>query len=100
MTTATIAEHLWVNGAAAMRDMDSDALETQEWRDAFDSVLEFEGADRAQFILQQVLSQARRRGTSIPYSANTASLNTIPPELQTPHPGNQTIEHRIRSFVR
>jgi pyruvate dehydrogenase E1 component len=100
MTTVTTAGQLWVNGAIATGDLDSDALETQEWRDAFDSVLEFEGADRAQFILDQVLGQARRRGATIPYSANTPYVNTIAPDRQTPHPGDQAIEHRIRSLVR
>ena len=41
---------------------DADPLETQEWRDALDGVLEFEGAERAQFLLEQVLSEAHRKG--------------------------------------
>src|ERR671939_1852770 len=80
--------------------VDSDPLETQEWREALDGVVEFEGPERAQFLLEQVLTEARRKGAPVPYSANTPYLNTIPPEQQEPHPGDRAIEHRIRSLVR
>jgi len=79
---------------------DADPLETQEWRDALDGVLEFEGAERAQFLLEQVLSEAHRKGAPVPYSANTPYLNTIPPDLEARHPGDRGIEHRIRSLIR
>src|SRR3712207_5246969 len=79
---------------------DTDPLETQEWRDALDSVLEFEGPERAHFLLQQVIGIARRKGAPVPYSANTPYLNTIPPERQERHPGDRAIEHRIRSLIR
>jgi pyruvate dehydrogenase E1 component len=96
--TTTIPGQLRVNGAVAT--VDPDPLETQEWRDALDSLLEFEGADRAEFILGQILNHARRKGASAPYSANTPYLNTIAPERQIPHPGNLSIEHAIRSLTR
>ena len=79
---------------------DADPLETQEWRDALDSVLSFEGTDRAQFLLGELLTEARRRGTPVPYSANTPYLNTIPPQNETRHPGDRAMEHRIRSLIR
>src|ERR687885_279828 len=80
--------------------VDSDPLETQEWRDALDGVVEFEGPERAEFLLDQVLAQARRKGAPVPYSANTPYLNTIPPDQQAKHPGDRAIEHRIRSLIR
>jgi pyruvate dehydrogenase E1 component len=79
---------------------DADPLETQEWRDALDGVLEFEGAERAQFLLEQVLSEAHRKGAPVPYSATTPYLNTIPPDQEARHPGDRAIEHRIRSLIR
>ena len=48
---------------------DLDPLETAEWRDALDSVLAFEGPQRAHFILSQLTDEARRRGAPVPYSA-------------------------------
>jgi pyruvate dehydrogenase E1 component len=68
-------------------DNDADPVESQEWLDALDSVLEFEGGDRAGFLLDSLMSQARRRGSPVPYSANTPNLNTIPPMLESAYPG-------------
>src|SRR5919202_5346144 len=79
---------------------DVDPLETQEWREALDGVLEFEGPERAQFLLEQVFNQARRRGAPVPVALNTPYLNTIPPERQARHPGDRAVEHRIRSLIR
>src|ERR671932_1324911 len=79
---------------------DVDPLETQEWREALDGVLEFEGPERAQFLLEQVSNQARRRGAPVPVALNTPYLNTIPPERQARHPGDRAVEHRIRSLIR
>ncbi|MBV8488397.1 MAG: pyruvate dehydrogenase (acetyl-transferring), homodimeric type, partial [Planctomycetaceae bacterium] len=79
---------------------DLDPLETAEWRDALDSVLAFEGPERAQFILSQLTEEARRRGAPVPYSANTPYLNTIRPDREARHPGDRAIERRIRSLIR
>ena len=43
---------------------------------------------------------ARRPGAHIPFSPNTAYINTIPPHLETPSPGDAAIEERIRSCMR
>ena len=79
---------------------DNDPIETQEWRQALDSVLAFEGPERAQFLLEELADEARRQGASIPYSANTPYLNTIRPDQEARHPGDRAIEHRIRSLIR
>jgi pyruvate dehydrogenase E1 component len=79
---------------------DLDPVETREWLDALDSVLEFEGAERASFLLDELLTQALRSGTQVPYSGCTPYVNTIPPHRQPAHPGNREIEHRIRSVIR
>ena len=79
---------------------DSDPQETQEWIEALDSVLQFEGTERAHFLLEKLIDKARRSGAYLPYTANTAYLNTIPVAHQTPSPGDMAIEHRIRSVIR
>jgi pyruvate dehydrogenase E1 component len=80
--------------------MDDDALETQEWIDALESVIEREGVDRAHFLLEQLVDKARRSGAFLPYSANTAYVNTIPPHLEAILPGDPAMERRIRSLIR
>ena len=82
------------------RSRDLDPVETQEWLDSLDGVLEVEGPDRAHFLIEQVIEGARKKGAPVPYSANTAYVNTIPVDKQPPHPGDRAIEHRIRSAIR
>ncbi|WP_407524913.1 pyruvate dehydrogenase (acetyl-transferring), homodimeric type [Methylobacterium oryzisoli] len=79
---------------------DPDPIETREWLDSLDGVLDVEGPDRAHFLIGQVIEEARKKGAPVPYSANTAYLNTIPVDKQDPHPGDRAIEHRIRSAIR
>jgi len=79
---------------------DIDPQETREWLDALDGVLEAEGPDRAHFLIEQLIDKARRSGAYLPFSANTAYINTIPVEQQVRIPGDQNLEHRIRSITR
>ena len=79
---------------------DPDTLETKEWLDALETVLEREGADRAHYLLEKLIEKARRSGAYLPYNAQTAYLNTIPPHLEQRSPGDHTLEERIRSFAR
>ncbi|MCU0765853.1 MAG: pyruvate dehydrogenase (acetyl-transferring), homodimeric type [Gammaproteobacteria bacterium] len=79
---------------------DTDPQETQEWLDALDSVLENEGIDRAHYLLERLIDKARRSGAYLPYSANTAYVNTIPLTKQPRFPGDRAMERRIRSFIR
>src|SRR5690348_6778262 len=50
------------------RLQDVDPLETREWVDSLESVLEVEGPERAHFILEQLVDKARRSGAYLPYS--------------------------------
>jgi len=79
---------------------DPDALETQEWLDALEAVLDREGPERAHYLLEKLVDKARRSGAYIPFSLNTAYLNTIPPHLEERSPGDHALEERIRSFCR
>jgi pyruvate dehydrogenase E1 component len=79
---------------------DPDALETQEWLDALEALIEHEGPERAHFLLEKLIDKARRSGASIPFSANTAYINTIPPHLEERSPGDVALEERIRSICR
>jgi pyruvate dehydrogenase E1 component len=79
---------------------DIDPQETQEWLDSLDAVLENEGVERAHYLLERLIDKARRSGAYLPFSANTAYLNTIPVQKQERFPGDRAMERRIRSFVR
>ncbi len=81
-------------------DRDVDPVETREWIDALEAVIDREGPERAHFLLESLIEKARRSGGYIPFSANTAYINTIPPALEERSPGNAEYEERIRSFIR
>ncbi len=86
--------------AVKVHDVDIDPTETQEWLEALDAVLALEGPERAHFLLEQLIDQARRSGAYLPFSPNTAYLNTIPASQEEPSPGDAAIEWRIRSIIR
>ena len=79
---------------------DSDPQETREWHDALAGVIEKEGTERAHFLIEGLIAQARAEGIDIPYSATTEYINTIPLDRQPRYPGNPTIEIRIRNYIR
>ncbi len=79
---------------------DIDPTETKEWIEALQSVLEQDGSERAHFLIEQLVAATRQSGFDIPFSANTAYINTIPVSRQAQFPGDATIEQRIRSYVR
>ena len=79
---------------------DIDPQETQEWLDALEGVLENEGVERAHFLIEKLVDKARRSGAHLPFSANTAYVNTIPVTQQQRFPGDRSMERRIRSFIR
>ncbi|MDR0770516.1 MAG: pyruvate dehydrogenase (acetyl-transferring), homodimeric type [Burkholderiales bacterium] len=79
---------------------DHDPQETQEWLTALEGVLQHVGPVRAHYLIEQLIEKARLEGVNLPFSANTGYINTIPLDQQAPIPGDQEIEHRIRSYVR
>src|SRR6266496_540347 len=79
---------------------DQDSQETREWLEALEGVLAAEGPDRAHFLIEALIDKARRSGAYLPFSANTAYINTIPVEKQVRLPGDFSLEQKIRHYVR
>jgi len=80
--------------------LDSDPGETQEWLEALTAVIQREGGERAHFLIESLIDNARRNGVHIPYQANTAYVNTIPPHMEQRSPGDHALERRIRALIR
>lgn len=80
--------------------VDIDALETKEWLEALESVVRTEGVERAQFLLEKVLEEARLEGVAMPTGVTTNYINTIPPQQEPAYPGDVNLERRIRSVIR
>ncbi len=79
---------------------DIDPTETREWLESIDSVLSQHGPERAHYLLNQMIDFARRSGAYLPYSPNTAYLNTIAIGRQPEYPGDRSIERRIEAYIR
>ena len=81
-------------------EADGSTAEAREWAEAIGSVIAVDGTKRADELLGNVVEIARRSGAKLPFSANTAYINTIPPDEEPAHPGDRELEHKIRSAVR
>ena len=79
---------------------DIDPLESREWEDAIEDVIARDGADRAHYLLDRAVQQARAAGAVLPFSATTPYQNTIPSDDQLPFPGDLKMEWRIRTINR
>ena len=79
---------------------DIDAQETREWMEALAAVIEKEGPERAHFLLEQLLEEARQNSIDMPFSANTGYVNTIESTEEARCPGNIEIEERLRAYMR
>ena len=75
-------------------------IENQEWRESLDYVLKEQGPERVRQILRQLQIRAQEQGVSIPFTANTPYINTIPHTQQPVFPGNRELERRIKSIIR
>ena len=80
--------------------IDLDPEETREWLDALSGVIDKEGRVRAHQLLETLLDHARQTGIDLPFSANTAYVNTIAPQDEASFPGNLDIEERLRAYMR
>ena len=80
--------------------LDIDPVESQEWQDAIEDVILRDGADRAHFLLDKAVQQARANGAKLPFSATTPYQNTISPDDEVDIPGDTEMEWRIRTINR
>ena len=91
MSESTTREHTADN---------DDAIETREWLESLDWVLENGGPERVRRLLENLDIHARKAGIQLPFEATTPHINTIPVADQPPYPGSREIERRIKSLIR
>jgi pyruvate dehydrogenase E1 component len=77
-----------------------EAIEQREWLESLDYVIQQGDRGRVQRLLASLRHRARTAGVSLPFTAVTAYVNTLRQEDETPLPGSQEIERRIKSLVR
>ncbi|MBY5923176.1 pyruvate dehydrogenase (acetyl-transferring), homodimeric type [Ferrimonas balearica] len=79
---------------------DVDKQETQEWLESLAAVMQEDGLERAQFLLEQMISKAKHEGVDLPTGITTNYINTIAPKDEPAYPGDSSLERRIRSIIR
>ncbi|OUM03751.1 pyruvate dehydrogenase (acetyl-transferring), homodimeric type [Variovorax sp. JS1663] len=87
----------------ALLDMprnDIDPSETAEWRDAFASLAETHGPERARWMLDELARVARSQRIGWQPELATPYVNTIAVEAQPAFPGDLAIEERLASLMR
>ena len=79
---------------------DIDPVETGEWVESLDGLIDDKGGPRARYVLLNLLKRARERNVAIPTSLNTPYVNTIGVHDEPYFPGDEVIERRYRSWIR
>ena len=79
---------------------DRNPLETSEWLEALDEVIDQDGATRASFLLDQLQNRALEIGVPVPAKVVTPYVNTIPVWEQVAYPGDRDMERRIKGLLR
>lgn len=75
-------------------------VESPEWIDSLDYVLQYEGREQAERLLRQLLNRAARDGVQVRYEPVTPYINTIPADEEPAYPGNLELESRLDTLIR
>ncbi len=80
--------------------IDTNPEETAEWHQSFDALIEHAGPTRARYLMLSLLKRAHEKEIKVPALRLTDYINTIPPEREPEFPGDESIERRIRAYIR
>jgi pyruvate dehydrogenase E1 component len=79
---------------------DRDPTETQEWRDALQSLFQTAGPERTREILNMLSEMGRDPSIAWKPSLQTPYVNTISVDQQPAFPGDLAVEERLASLMR
>jgi pyruvate dehydrogenase E1 component len=94
MTLAGLPEEILAEGP------DVDPVETAEWTESLDALIDAHGTERAQFIVRRIMQRASARSVGLPIATTTDYVNTIPVDQEPAFPGDEQIERRYRAWMR
>jgi pyruvate dehydrogenase E1 component len=80
--------------------MDIDPQETQEWHDAFLTLVAAHGNERARFILDSLVALSRQQRVGWQPQLTTPYVNSIHVSQQPSFPGDLAIEEKLGSLIR
>ncbi len=79
---------------------DIDPIETREWLDAFESVLQYDGPERGQFLVKQLIDAAYGQGKGFPLTTTTPYINTLSTDSEPEYPGDLLLEEKLLAYLR
>lgn len=79
---------------------DIDPIETSEWLEAFESVLHYDGSERAQFLVKQLIDSAYKQGKGFALTTTTPYINTISTDREPDYPGDLALEEKLLAYLR
>ncbi len=82
------------------KDNDIDPIETREWLDAIQSVVNNDGDDRAGFLIQALLDKASAEGIPLSNAIHTPYKNTIKTYEEKQLPPDEGMSKRISALIR
>ena len=82
------------------RPIDSDPVESQEWRDALQSLFQSAGPERTHEVLNMLSDMGREPSIAWKPSLKTPYVNTISVDQQPAFPGDLAVEERLASLMR
>ena len=89
-----------MNNTDTVKDLSLLEIETREWLESLEYVLQNSGPERVRQLLLELDTYAHKAGVDLPFTANTPYINTIPRDQQPKFPGGRELERRIKSLVR
>ncbi|HKJ65971.1 MAG TPA: pyruvate dehydrogenase (acetyl-transferring), homodimeric type, partial [Desulfopila sp.] len=79
---------------------DPDPQETRDWLDSLEGVIQHEGEEKADFLLQELTDRARSRGVATSPGVLSPYCNTISPDEGDKIPGDSIIARNVSAYVR
>ncbi|PIE72842.1 MAG: pyruvate dehydrogenase (acetyl-transferring), homodimeric type [Deltaproteobacteria bacterium] len=79
---------------------DPDPQETRDWLESLAGVIEVEGGEKADYLLQQLVSHARSKGVMTTPGVISPYSNTIGPEESEKIPEKSFIARNVSAYVR
>ena len=79
---------------------DREPVETHEWLESVDAVVDQEGRGRMGFLLDRVIDHAQDQGVPVSTALSTPYVNTIPVDEEEPVPGDPELEAAATALVR
>ena len=76
---------------------DVDPIETRDWLQAIESVIREEGVERAQYLIDQLLAEARKGGVNVAAGTGSGTSHSFCDSLERHHDRSARVEKRSRT---